>query len=67
MTTQTDAALVSIPDGGNIIGVGRSTTYQLINDGELETVKIRKRRLIVRSSIDAYVERLRGLAKEPAQ
>ncbi len=65
---QPDPALVSIPNGGKQLAVGRSTTYQLINDGELETVKIGKRRLIVRASIDAYIERLRGLAEEsPAE
>ena len=63
MTSKTDIVLTSIPKGGNRIGVGRSKTYELINDGELETVNIGKRRLIVVASIDAYVERLRGLAE----
>lgn len=35
-------------------GLGRSTIYDLINDGDLDTVKIRSRRLIPVASVAAY-------------
>lgn len=35
-------------------GIGRSTVYDLINDGELSSVKIRSRRLIPVASVAEY-------------
>ena len=39
-------------------GIGRTKVYELI-ESDLETVKIGRRRLVVSSSIDRLVERLR--------
>jgi excisionase family DNA binding protein len=52
-----DRALVSIPEACRILGLGRSTAYELF-DKEITTVKIGKRRLVVRSSIGEFVRRL---------
>jgi predicted protein tyrosine phosphatase len=41
-------------------GIGRSTAYAMIAAGEVETVKISARRLLVIESIRARVERLRA-------
>jgi hypothetical protein len=54
--------LVSITDFGAEVGVGRTTAYQLVEAGEVETVYIGARRLVVADSIDNYVERLREKA-----
>lgn len=35
-----------------LLGIGRTTLYELIGDGSLETVKLGSRRLITRAAID---------------
>ena len=50
--------LVSIKKGAEEIGVGRTKTYELIGNGELETVKIGRRHLIVHASIGRLIDRL---------
>lgn len=39
-------------------GIGRTTFYQLINDGEIEQVHIGRRGFITAKSLAAYVDRL---------
>lgn len=46
----------SIPDAARAIGVGRSTIYQLLNDGRLQSVHVGKRRLILADSLKALVQ-----------
>lgn len=48
-----DNVLVSIPEAGRMLSVGRSTLYRLISDGQLETVKIGRRTLVRIASIRA--------------
>lgn len=48
------------------IGVGRSTTYQLIRTGELRSVKVRGRRLVPESAIAEYIASLTAAALECA-
>jgi excisionase family DNA binding protein len=43
---------VTIPTAGKIIGVGRSTIYELLRDGTLASVKVRNRRLINFASLE---------------
>lgn len=57
------AALLTIVGGvTERLSCGRSTVYKLIEAGELETVSIGRRRLVVAESVDQYVARLRGVA-----
>ncbi len=61
MTTHTDPAypsLASIREGMRDLNVGRSKIYDLMDRGELVSVKIGSRRLIVRPSIGELIERL---------
>ncbi len=55
-----DPTLNSIPESLVRLKIGRTTLYDLIARGELETVKIGRRRLIPEASICAYIERLRS-------
>lgn len=43
--------LTSIAEAQRALGIGRSTAYNLINEGKLETVKIGRRTLVTISSI----------------
>lgn len=53
--------LISVADFCVMLGVGRTKAYQLLNFyeplGEVETTKIGRRRLIVRSSAEKLIKR----------
>jgi excisionase family DNA binding protein len=46
-----DPILCSIPDAAGALGLSRSKTYELINEGRLITVTIGRRRLVVIQSV----------------
>lgn len=48
--------LTSISAAGQALGLGRTKTYELINDGLLETVMIGSRRLVKIASLHALIE-----------
>ncbi|WP_310496830.1 helix-turn-helix domain-containing protein [Sandarakinorhabdus sp.] len=48
----------SIVVAANVLGIGRSKTYELINAGLLDTVKIGRRTLVRVSSIEAFSDSL---------
>lgn len=51
--------LLGLAEGAEALGVKRSTMYDLLARGEIESVKIGKRRLVTAESLEAYVERLK--------
>ena len=53
---------VSIPEAAGQLGVGRTSTYALIGEGQLVTAKIGSRRLVLQSSIDALIGKLTAAA-----
>jgi predicted DNA-binding transcriptional regulator AlpA len=46
----------SIRDAGEILGLGRTTIYGLMQTGALETFSIGRRRLVTIASINSLVE-----------
>ena len=61
--TNTHRMLHNIEDTREILGsVGRTTIYELINEGALKRVKIRSRSFITDKSIQAYVGELENAA-----
>lgn len=48
----------SIPEAAEVLGIGRSKTYELIGEGKLETVRIGRRRLVTVASIKALTAEL---------
>lgn len=54
--------LTIVPGTTGRLSCGRSTVYKLIESGELETVNIGRRRLVVAESVAAFVARLRDAA-----
>jgi excisionase family DNA binding protein len=49
---------ISVEEAAMLLGVGRTVTYRLVLGGELRSVKIGRRRLVVRTSVAEYVARL---------
>lgn len=56
--------LISIADAQQIMGLGRTTIYGLLSDGSLKSVKIGRRNLIIKDSIDALVSKLSFVQKD---
>lgn len=55
--------LLTVPDAGRALAVGRSTVYELIAAGDLETVHIGRACRVTVESLEDYVARLRGRMK----
>jgi excisionase family DNA binding protein len=51
-----DRITVRIPEACRMIGIGRSKLYELLDTGEIETVKIGASRLVLVSSLRAFIE-----------
>ena len=56
MEATLDQVLVSIPDAGKALALGRSKIYDLIAEGRLETVTIGRRRLVRVESVKALAD-----------
>ena len=54
-----DRIAVRIPEACRMIGIGRSKLYELMDAGDLETIKVGASRLILVSSLQAFVEQRR--------
>ena len=50
-----DPVTVTIQNAVHILGLGRTTIYELIGQGKLKTIKIGRRRLITTDSIRALI------------
>lgn len=54
-----EPVLCSIADAAHMLGIGKTKTYALIDEGQLETVSIGTRRLVKVASISRLVETAR--------
>lgn len=53
---RSEGKLVSIKEATAILGIGRSSVYKMITDGSIETRKIGRRTLILRSDLEAILD-----------
>jgi len=66
-----EGTLLTVPEALRLLPVGKSTIYDLIAAGEIEHLRVssvgsrRGRVLVVRKSLEDYVERLRLRASPP--
>ncbi len=58
--------LLTTTEAADLLGVSRTTVYELLNTGQLESVRIGRARRIPRAALVAYVDRLRGLPEDEA-
>jgi excisionase family DNA binding protein len=54
----------SIEEAAQSLGVGRTTVYDLMNSGDLESVKVGRRRIIPADAIGAFLVARRAAAAE---
>lgn len=60
------AVCVRIDRAMRMLDIGKTKLYELIGAGELETIHIGRRTLVLQTSIDALVQRLRqGTGEDP--
>jgi excisionase family DNA binding protein len=50
--------LISVEQAATILGIGRTGTFELVMNHAITSVKIGRRRLVVRSSLEEFVQRL---------
>ncbi|MGH3499773.1 MAG: excisionase family DNA-binding protein [Nocardioidaceae bacterium] len=56
----------SIEEAAEQLGFGRSTMCELLASGEIESVKVGRRRIVPRDALVAYLDRLRS-QQRPAE
>lgn len=54
--------LLTIPEAGRLLGLGRTTTYELIGAGEHEVVRIGRAARVPFESVERFVVRLRSVS-----
>jgi excisionase family DNA binding protein len=52
--------LYSVREAEEVVGLGRSTLFELLRRGEIESVKVGAARRIPRAALEAFVDRLRA-------
>jgi excisionase family DNA binding protein len=57
-TDATQTLLVTIEEAARLLGIGRTTMFELIGRGEVKSVRLGRRRLITRRSLESFVEEL---------
>ena len=55
MNTNTRPLVLTVTQAGLLLGVGRSTAYELVRSGELESIQLRRRVVV---PVKAVAERL---------
>lgn len=50
--------LLTVAAAAALLGIGRTTTNQLVMSGQLKSVQLGRRRLVVRASLQEYIQML---------
>ena len=58
--------LVTVEEAAMLLRIGRTTAYELVMSGKLKSVKVGRRRLVVRDGIRDYVGELLRTQNTPA-
>ena len=57
---------IRVPEACRYLGIGRSTLYVLIGEGEVEVIKLGRSTLVLTASLRSLVERRRKPEDDPA-
>lgn len=52
------SVLLTVEEAAALLRLGRTTTFELVMRGDIQSVKIGRRRLVVREGLDQYVAEL---------
>jgi len=52
--------LLTVEEAASLLRIGRTNMYELVMRGEVQSVKIGRRRLVVRDGLMRYVDELRA-------
>lgn len=58
-TGHSDRKSYSIKEVGTLIGVGRTTIYEMIKEGELRAVKSGRRTIVLARDLESWIENLK--------
>ncbi len=64
MTTR---LLLTIVEAADVLGIGRSTMYELIRIGQVEVVHVGRCARVPAAALDEFVERLRARSADSAR
>lgn len=48
---------ISVAEFCEMVGIGRTLAFALIRSGEVDTIRIGRRRFVLRTSVEAMIER----------
>ena len=52
MTTSEDRAVLTVPEAGHLLGIGRTASYEAARRGQLPTLRIGRRLVVPRIALD---------------
>ena len=64
LSARSVALTVRVADAAGLLGIGKTKIYELIGAREIEIIKLGRATLIIRASLEAFIERQRGPAAE---
>ncbi|MAM56881.1 MAG: hypothetical protein CMN25_06055 [Salinicola sp.] len=64
--TDIEPLAMRVPEACRYLGIGRSTLYVLIGEGEVEFIKLGSSTLVLTESLRSLIERRRHPASQPA-
>ena len=50
--------LYTVPHAAAVLDLSKTTVWNMIRDGELESIKVRNRRMITRAELERYIAAL---------
>jgi excisionase family DNA binding protein len=57
-----EALAYDVPVAGRMIGVGTTKVWELVRSGDLQTIRIGRRRLVTKEALQAFLDRLSASA-----
>jgi excisionase family DNA binding protein len=52
--------LYSVEEAADLLGIGRTFLFHLLATGEIDSIKVGRRRKVPHDALDCYIERLRS-------
>ena len=50
--------MVTVEEAARLLGIGRTTMFELIGSGDVKSVRLGRRRLIARKSLKSFIDEL---------